>query len=228
MQRLVLFAKRPRLGQVKTRLAPPLRPEQALELYRAFLDDQIRFLRSFRDRCDVELCLDGPWTADAALRRSVGDLRPTRQGPGDLGRRMLRAMERASRDGSRATVLIGADSPTMPAGHIVEAFDELRRGAPGVISPADDGGFVLIGLCRPEPTLFREVPWGRPEVFEVTLERARAAGIELRQLRPWYDIDDEAGLCRLRDELSQPTGAGRAPATARVLARLDSPDPPVL
>ena len=52
--------------------------------------------------------------------------------------------------------------------------------------------------------------------------------MELRQLRPWYDVDDEGGLRRLRDELSQPTGAGRAPATARVLARLDSPDPPVL
>ncbi len=228
MQRLVLFAKRPRLGQVKTRLAPPLRPEQALELYRAFLDDQIRFLRSFRDRCDVELCLDGPWTADAALRRSVGDFRPTRQGPGDLGRRMLRAMERASRDGSRATVLIGADAPTMPASHVVEAFDELRRGAPGVIAPADDGGFVLIGLCRPEPALFREVPWGGPEVFEVTLERARNAGIDLRQLRPWHDVDDAAGLDRLRVELSQPTGAARAPETARLLARLDSPEPPVL
>ncbi len=228
MQRLVLFAKRPRLGQVKTRLAPPLAPEQALELYRAFLDDQIGFLRSFGDRCDVELCLDGPWTADAALRRSVGDLRPTRQGPGDLGRRMLRAIERASREGSRATVVIGADAPTMPADHVVEAFDELRRGAPGVITPAADGGFVLIGLRRPEPALFRDVPWGCPEVLDVTLERAREAGIELRQLRPWYDIDDAAGLCRLRDELAAPTGAARAPATARVLARLDSPDPPVL
>ena len=228
MQRLVLFAKRPRLGHVKTRLVPPLRPEQALRLYRAFLDDQIRFLRSFGDRCDLELCLDGPWTTDAALRRSVGDLLPTRQGPGDLGRRMLRAMERASRDGSRATVLIGADAPTMPAGHVVEAFDELRRGAPGVITPAADGGFVLIGLRRPEPPLFREVPWGGPEVLGVTLERARAAGIDLRQLRPWYDIDDEADLCRLRDELAEATGAGRAPETARVLARLDSPDPPVL
>ncbi len=228
MQRLVLFAKRPRLGQVKTRLAPPLRPEQALELYRAFLDDQIRFLRSFRDRCDVELCLDGPWTADAALRRSVGDLRPTRQGPGDLGQRMLEAVLRASRDGSRATVLIGADAPTMPASIVIEAFDELQRGATVVIAPAADGGFVLIGLGRPEPTLFREVPWGGPEVFEVVLERARAAGIEPRHLRPWYDIDDGAGLRRLRDELSQPMGARRAPATARAVARLDSSDPPVL
>jgi len=228
MQRLVLFAKRPRLGQVKTRLVPPLRPEQALELYRAFLDDQIRFLRSFRDRCDVELCLDGPWTADAALRRSVGDLRPTLQGPGDLGRRMLDAVIQASQDGSRATVLIGADAPTLPASSVVEAFDELRRGAPVVIAPAADGGFVLIGLGRPEPTLFHDVPWGRPEVFEVVLERARAAGIDLRQLQPWYDIDDGAGLRRLREELSQPMGARRAPATARAVARLDSSDPPVL
>ena len=116
----------------------------------------------------------------------------------------------------------------MPASHVCKAFEELRRGAHGVVAPAEDGGFVLIGLCRPEPRLFREIPWGRPHVLEVTLHRARTAGIDLRQLPPWYDIDDGAGLCRLRDALSQPAGARRAPATVRALARLDSPDPPVL
>lgn len=228
MQRIVLFARRPRLGRVKTRLAPSLGTEQVLQLYRAFLDDQIRFLLSFRARCDVELCLDGPAAAEDDLSRLPGELPPTHQGPGDLGRRMFRAVQRAATSGCRGTVVIPADAPTLPADRVLDALDELERGTPAVVVPAEDGGYVLIGVTDPHAELFRDVPWGGPDVLQVTLERARTAGIAMRQLEPWYDIDDEAGLRRLRAEVTQPAGAARAPATARALARLDSPERPVV
>lgn len=228
MPRIVLFARRPLPGRVKTRLEPELGRERVLQLYRAFLLDQIRFLLSFRDRCRVELCLDGPQAEADDLEPLLCGLRPTLQGPGDLGHRMLRAVQRSADEGSRGTVIIGADAPTLPAARVREALDELQRGTPAVVVPAADGGYVLIGMRCPQSELFREVPWGGPRVLRVTLDRARSAGIALCRLEPWYDVDDAAGLETLRTELMQPRGRARAPETARTLACLDSSDPTVI
>lgn len=219
MQRLVLFAKRPVLGRVKTRLVPPLEPDQALALYRAFLSDQIRFLRAFTDRCDVELCLDEP-LGDADGVDPAG-LEVTTQGRGDLGSRLLRAFQRSWNSGCPSTVVLGSDSPTIPQERVREAFRHLEAGSPLVVAPAEDGGYVLIGLREPLPELFRAVSWGGPTVMETTRRRAADDGLDLVELSPWYDVDDVHGLRRLRLELAAPGGAARAPATARALASLD-------
>jgi len=219
MQRLVLFAKRPRLGHVKTRLVPPLTAEQALELYRAFLIDQLGLLDAFRSRCAPELCLDEDWEPDRET--AGGTVRRTEQGDGDLGSRMLRCLRRATGEGAERIVIVAADSPTLPATHVERAFDALAGGAEVVLAPAFDGGYVLIGLRRPVPELFCDMPWGGPEVLRITLERARDAGIETLVIDPWYDVDDGKGLGRLRSDLRDPEMAARAPATARALARID-------
>jgi hypothetical protein len=221
MRRLVLLAKRPRLGRVKTRLVPPLDAGQALALYRAFLDDQLSFLGSFASRSQVELCLDDPEPGDAPDPGPAGQIEVALQGPGDLGQRLLRAFQRAWRQGARATVVIGADAPTLPEGYVTRAFRILDLGAGAVVGPAVDGGYVLLGLQRPLAELFRDVPWGTAGVCRVTVERARDAGIEIRGLDPWYDVDDREALLRLRDDLADPVSAARAPRTAEVLARLD-------
>ncbi len=92
--------------------------------------------------------------------------------------------------------------------------------AVAVICPATDGGYVLIGLARPLPALFREVPWGGSEVLQATLERARETNIALELMAPWYDVDRPEDLERLRADLRDAEGPARAPETARALSRL--------
>ncbi len=221
-QRLLLFAKRPRPGKAKTRLSPPLEQGDALALYRAFLADQLRLLAAFRSACEVELALDGPWEPCDGARPSFPGLRVSEQGPGDLGQRLLRAFARCAAEGADATVVVGADSPTLPFEHVGKAFEALREGAPGVIAAARDGGYVLLGLREPHPALFGGIAWGGADVFAATCRRASENGIDLVRLDPWYDIDDARGIERLRHELARAAARRRAPATARLLDGLDA------
>jgi rSAM/selenodomain-associated transferase 1 len=228
MQRLMLFAKRPRLGEVKTRLVPPLSTELALQLYRAFLSDQIRFLGTFADRCTLELCVDERWAPDPELGPTPPTLAIREQGPGDLGERLLRAFRRSFRAGSHATVVLGVDSPTVPRDHVARALDHLESGASAVVAPAEDGGYVLLGLREPREELFRDVPWGGPQVMAVTRRRAARRALPLVELESWYDVDDATGLARLRAELAATASRHRAPTTATLLDRLDYPGRTVL
>jgi len=211
-QRLLLFAKRPRLGKVKTRLCPPLVPQQALALYRAFLEDQIRFLRSQADRREVEICYDGPVDDER-----YAELRLSDQGAGNLGERLARATERTHAEGVGAVVVIGVDSPTLPVSRVDQAFEALRGQDDCVLQPSVDGGYVLVGLRRPAPALFQGISWGSEKVFAQSCRGAHAAGLELTTLPAWYDIDDAWGLSQLRRELTTPDAERRAPATARFL-----------
>jgi len=215
---LILFAKRPRLGAVKTRLVPPLSPEQALALYEAFLEDQIRFVRSLAaSGREVELSTDESWVPEGKLAAAAGEMARTEQGPGDLGERLCRAFVRSRASGAERTAIVGADSPTLPSAHVEEAYRRLAAGAPAVVSPADDGGYVLIAMADPSPALFDDVPWGGSEVMATTRRRAEAEGIALAEIAPWYDIDELESLRRLVRELETPAGLLRAPATARAL-----------
>lgn len=214
----MLFAKRPRAGRVKTRLVPPLTVEQALRLYTAFVEDQLRFLASMATPGrHVELAADGPWEpTDPSTPLSI-----VQQGPGDLGERMHRAFARSHAAGTESTVIVGADSPTLPASRVEAALGRLSAGASAVVSPADDGGYVLIGMGRPVHELFSGVPWGGPEVMAVSRERAHRAAVDLAEIDGWYDVDDTGGLLRLRRELQDEAARERAPATARYMRTLD-------
>ena len=219
MRRLVLFGKRPRLGNVKTRLVPPLDSVQALDLYRAFFDDQVRFLQSFNSRFEIELLLDGPLEAgDQDL--DLAGIPVRAQGQGNLGERLDRAFARAHRDGATATLIMGTDSPTLPASHVENAFDLLDGGTAVVLGPAEDGGYVLVGLREPLTELFRDVPWSGPDVLRTTVERARTIDAALRLLAPWFDVDDRDGLRRLCEYPTAESGSERAPRTAGVLDSL--------
>jgi rSAM/selenodomain-associated transferase 1 len=217
---LYLFAKRPRAGRVKTRLVPPLRDEQAVELSRAMLVDQLAFVEQHADdtlRC--ELWTDGPWGAEDGPYPAL----PLRlQGRGDLGRRMSRAMAAGQAAGARVTAILGADAPTLPWTRIVEAFDlvERARCAASVV-PASDGGYVLVAAREAYAPLFRDIPWGSPDVLALTRERATSAGVRLGETAPWYDADDLVDLRRLARDLATPEARTRAPATARLLDTLD-------
>jgi len=220
MQRLLLFAKRPRLGRVKTRLVPSLSPEQALALYRAFLIDQLRFLLSLARDYETRVAFDGTWVADSEFAPLLESVSLDVQGPGDLGDRLLRAFDSSATEGASATVIIGVDSPTLPEERVHRAFVALEQGSDGAVAPAEDGGYVLIGLRSVHAELFRDVPWGGPRVCQVTLDRAAEVGIELARLEPWYDVDDERGLRRLALEMSSDVARRRAPATASYMDAL--------
>ncbi len=193
-----ILAKAPVAGLVKTRLVPPLTPDEAASVARACLLDTLR-----RGPAAVgaawTLFLDGE--ADEALRqRAEADVvRILPQGDGDLGMRLEGAFARLRAEGAGRIVAIGADSPTLDPARLAEAFDALRA-HDMVIGPAEDGGYYLIGLSVDAGDLFRETPWGTGEVARVAVARAKARGRSIATLPPWYDIDDEATLRRAARE----------------------------
>ena len=200
MERLILFAKTPRLHEVKTRLAPGLTPEQALALHEAMLADQTLFLTALSNGGrSCEVCLD------------------TQQGDGDLGARMHRALLGAFAEGAERAAILGADAPTLPRALVEDAFALLSRGADAVIIPAHDGGYVLVGASHPVPALFCGVPWGAGSVADTTRRLAREAGLVLAETASWFDVDVPSDLPRLVRELA--ADPSRAPATASVVAR---------
>lgn len=215
MSRILLFARRPQLGKVKTRLCPPLTPEQALSLYRAFLSDHLDLLRTCAAHGRPEVWWDAPLEA-AEYGLDTSGLTEHVQPSGDLGERLAHAF------GAEETpaVAIGADSPTLGSRAIENALETLSASRPLALMPALDGGYVLLGLWRMRSEIFRDVPWGTEDVADVTLANAERAGVPVTLLPAGYDVDDADGLRRLEHDLAYPEIAARAPATARSLRLL--------
>jgi len=213
---LLIFARRPHPGRVKTRLSSFLTPEEASELYDCMLRDVIartalwevsaRFL-FFEVHGDAEEYFRG---IDERLV-----LQP-QSGEG-LGERLNQAFAEVFRCGFRTAAVIGADSPDLPITFVSEAFERLERVVADVVfGPAEDGGYYLLAMQAPHPELFREVPWSTDKVLEESLHRASSAGLRTSLLPVWYDIDEPPDLSRphLRAE-----GNG-APRTRSYLAKL--------
>ncbi|MEI2783936.1 MAG: TIGR04282 family arsenosugar biosynthesis glycosyltransferase [Candidatus Competibacter sp.] len=195
--RLLIFAKAPVPGRVKTRLAGRLGAGGAAALYRRLLRQTLAMACSSR-LCPVEL-----WCAPdarhgffAACRREYG-VRLRRQGAGDLGQRMSHALDRALAESGRA-VLIGGDCASVGAAELRAAFDHLAAGRAAVLGPAADGGYVLVGLRRPCPALFRGVAWSTATVLETTRRRLKRVGLDWAELPVGWDVDTPADLRRLR------------------------------
>ena len=121
------------------------------------------------------------------------------QGRGDLGERMHRAFARALKENESA-ILIGSDCPVLKASDLRTAARALRSGASAVLSPAEDGGYALIGLRRNSRRLFDGVEWGGPKVFEQTRSRLARLGWRWRKLRTLWDVDRPEDVLRLRKE----------------------------
>ena len=214
MRRLILFAKRAEAGKVKTRMTPPLAPEQAADLHRAFVADGLAFLRLFEDGgCQVECWTNQDW-GEPATRR----MRMRQQCAGNLGARMLDTFSQAASEGAGATIILAADAPTLPRRLVQQAFTTLEQGADAVVTPAEDGGYVLIGACRPLPGLFQDVPWGEAGVLAATRHLALRHHLRLEETAGWYDVDQASDLPRLRQELATAAGQRRAPRTREALA----------
>ena len=127
-------------------------------------------------------------------------------------------------DEAERIVLIGSDSPTLPSEFVRDAFKKLET-VDGVVGPARDGGYYLIGLRRPCPELFAGIAWSEPDVLQQTLSRARQAGLDLQLLREWYDVDELEDLLRVKKEIRELRDAGSSEFPARTAAFLEEDVP---
>lgn len=222
---LGVLGKVPRAGAVKTRLSPPLLPEQAAALYAAFLRDSL-LLGITLGLGEVWLICP-PGSELAALGGQIpAGVRLVAQREAGFGAAMEEALGLLLGLAPRA-ILIGSDSPSLPAAYVERSFGLLESGSCDVVlGPADDGGYYLIGLRQAQPALFREIDWSSERVLAQTLARAEAAGLRVALLPPWYDVDDHVSLRRLVDDLGR-DGELAAPATRAALRRLRAEGAPV-
>jgi rSAM/selenodomain-associated transferase 1 len=194
----MVFAKAPMPGRVKTRLVPALGEGAAAELHRQ-LAERTLFTALAAGLGPVELWC-APGTDDAffaACARQYGiSLRA--QGEGDLGMRMMRALEHALAGGSPG-LLVGSDCPVLTAEYLREAAAGLAGGNDAVFGPAEDGGYVLIGLARkPSAQLFEDIAWGTATVMQETRARLARLNWRWRELATLWDVDRPEDLLRLR------------------------------
>lgn len=188
---LLVFARAPEAGRVKTRLAASIGDARALDVYRQLgrrVVDQVR-----GGPWSTVICHDPP-EAERALRAWLGDDRLSfqAQDPGHLGERMAAALAGALTTGSPAC-LVGTDAPGVDAALVSEAFGALER-ADVVFGPALDGGYYLVALRSPAPALFRDIPWSTGEVLSRSVDRARTMGLRVHLLPPLRDVDTLADL----------------------------------
>jgi uncharacterized protein len=216
---LIVMAREPVPGQVKTRLAGELGPEGAARLQGALaLDLCERLARRFEMTVAADPDPGSAFFQDIA-QRTGAKLVP--QCPGDLGARMARALEARLRAGDAAALLIGTDLPALPGGHLTAAAAELTRHAL-VLGPAADGGYYAVGAARSAllrwdavcARMFTGIRWGGPSVLHDTL--VRAEDLDLALGPAWYDLDEARDLKPLLRHLA----SGAAPDLPRTRALL--------
>ena len=187
--RVVLFTRWPEPGLAKTRLMPALGPDGAAALHRRLTAGTVDILRAAGLPMEVRVTGADP----ARFAEWLGaDLAIVDQGEGDLGAKLARAAE------PTPVLFVGADAPDLRPDHLVQAADALAR-APVVIGPAEDGGYWLLGLARPVPELFADMPWGTSSVYAETVARLDAMGLDPALLETLADLDRPEDLARWPD-----------------------------
>ena len=196
--RLLVFAREPVAGAVKTRLQPAIGEQGCLALYRALLERTMRTVQS-QALAPVQLWVDQNPDHDLFLSYCNNE-DIFLQSEGDLGRKMAAAVcECFSQPGVDSVILLGTDCPAMTNDHLQLALRELAAGKDVVITPAEDGGYVLLGMRELFPELFRNIGWGGAEVFASTMQRCREHEREVRVLPVLWDIDRPEDLLRLAE-----------------------------
>jgi uncharacterized protein len=226
------MAKVPFAGAVKTRLIPPLTSEEAAKLSVCFLRDMTSNLAGLREDGMEGIVLYTP----SGTEKMLLDLLPNSprlvpQRGETLGERLVNAAAELLEDQFDSVCLINSDSPTLPSKILRTASSLLAQdGDRVVLGPSEDGGYYLIGLNRPHTNLFDRIAWSTADVLAHTIERAAEMDLPVDLLPAWYDVDDEATLRLLFEELGLwPDGRGShprydggygAPFTRKYLAEL--------
>lgn len=229
---VAIFCKTPAAGFSKTRLSPPLRPEDCSAISACFIRDLASTIHSLGGDI-TPYAVYTPVGSEPALRALLPDsFRLLPQRDGDFGARLSHAATQLLQMGHRGAILINADSPTLPASILQSAVDAFKRDDAVILSPSFDGGYTLIGLSQPHPELFADIPWSTTHVHRLTMQRAAEIHVPVINVPGWYDVDDAQTLQLLQREFAgerlpfaQPGTVGSdAPATRQLIARMHTPE----
>jgi rSAM/selenodomain-associated transferase 1 len=221
---IAIMAKESVAGRVKTRLCPPLAPEESAELNTRFLRDISANIAAAARLAPIQgFAAYHPPGSEAffhdILPAGFRLIWPKEAG---IGRALFNSARDLLADGYASMCLVNADSPNLPTAYFAQAAELLAR--PGdrvVLGPSDDGGYYLIGLKRFHARLFEDIDWSTERVTGQTLERAAEIGLPVETLPAWYDVDDGEMLARLAaDLLTEPRTGSAAPESAAFVRRL--------
>lgn len=216
---LILFAKAPVPGHVKTRLCPPLTPDEAASLHGSFVLDALERSRGISGFDRVLACAPSSDHVFFKIMEERQGVRLMSQDGNDLGARMSHALKAALAQGYRHVIMAGTDLPTLPPARYSEALDLLAH-HDVVLGPALDGGYYLVGLSRDLSELFAEIPWSTRRVLARTKDRADALGLKTALLPPCRDVDTIEDLQALIAERSANLSKRTAGALRLVAERL--------
>jgi rSAM/selenodomain-associated transferase 1 len=201
---IIIMAKVPEPGKVKTRLQPFLSPERCAELATCFLGDTVEKAQTLQKY--IIVAFSPPEQRD--FFNSFEGLNLVAQTGIGLGQRMFNAFQFAFQKGFEKVVMIGTDSPTFPPEFIENAFELLDK-SDAVLGRTTDGGFYLIGLRKPDERIFAGVEWSSARTFEQTKRNLEKYGFTLNELPVWYDVDEPEDLENLKMDENLPRFAPR-------------------
>jgi rSAM/selenodomain-associated transferase 1 len=196
---LAIMAKQPRVGRTKTRMTPPLTPEQAASLAEALLQDTLALAAGLEE-------------FDLAVALTPAEARPyfeARTPPGthllpvsgpDIGDCLSATMQVLFAQGYKQVLALNADGPSLPPEYILRAAAQLED-HDVVFGPGHDGGYYLVGMRAPHPGVFTGIAWSTAAVLDQSLAQARRLGLRAAVGSPWYDVDTPRDLHRLQVEL---------------------------
>ncbi|SRR5258708_5721729 len=210
---LVIMAKAPRLGSVKTRLAESLSLQAVTELYRCLLNDTLALAQGL-DNVEIAIMCPASDVEDLshAVAKTVPIVPQTGQG---LAAGLTSVFAHFAATGDQRVIAFNSDSPHLPASGLESAFEVLEA-CDLVVGPTHDGGYYLVGARASHPGLFNSDGIGTANALETLLTRAHALGLSVHVTDPFYDIDVAADLSQLADELQRTPG--KAPRTAKWLS----------
>lgn len=217
---LVIFAKWPVPGQVKTRLCPPLHPDQAAELARCFLIDTVERVCTLED-VQVWLAFT-PSDTEALFRELLPfSVRYLPQRGKDLGERELNIFVDLLGTEAASVAIMGSDIPSVPLASLQAAFALLKNpGCDAVFGPSSDGGYYFVGAKAVHPPLFENIEWSTEKVLQQTLRQARLHNLNVSLMPRWHDVDTAEDLQQLAQQLAQLHDDEGAPRTRAFLKRL--------
>jgi len=217
----VVLAREPEEGKVKSRLNSDLSTHDTFELYQAFVLDTLQLALSTEVGHLFVACLaNGPKTHLNELIKNLSvELKGKKreslkeklvlidQKGNHLGERLNETFRHVFKEGYEKVVVIGIDSPSLPRKSLEHAFKVLHK-KDVVLGPTLDGSYYLIGLKKPCPKLFENIPWDTGGVYKETVERLKKLGLAWEELELWYDVDTADDLEFLVRDINQLRLAG--------------------
>ncbi|MHC4470049.1 MAG: TIGR04282 family arsenosugar biosynthesis glycosyltransferase [Planctomycetota bacterium] len=200
---ILVFLRHPEPGKAKTRLIPALGAEGAATLYRRMAERVAGVVRTL-DRPGLDrIAYFEPAEREAEIADWMGPaFRVVPQPETGLGGRLEAGFAAAFESGARRVIALGSDCVEITPALLAEALDALRE-ADAVVGPARDGGYWTVGLSRPFPDLFRDIPWSTGEVLTRSRAKLEAAGLTVRILPELADVDRPEDLDRVADLLDR-------------------------